>query len=719
LPIEAKPRTSSFFSGLDPRAARVDVRPTDVVAPLRAEQVLIASIVDSAGRPLPGRRVEWTLEGSGVIVEVDERGRLLARGGKIDNQRAVGYTEHFERRVVRTNSSSPFTIEPGQSWCVVAGTADGDTHVTAYAPEIANAAGNRAIVVQHWGEADWKAPPPSAGRPGTDQFLSASVFRRDDRQPLAGYAVRYRILDGPAAVFLPVQTTETVVVSNATGVAPVVVSQTAPQVGRTRIGFEVLGKSGVVIGHGETFADWQKPDVSLSAALPLTATTGQETPCTLVVNNAGPVDARLLTIRTTIPEGCKFVRSEPQAYQQGQELIWTLGAVAGRSRRSLQAVFQPDRPGTITTQANMTTEDGQHDNKTAVCAVSLPPMPKLKVTPTGPETGLVGAPVAYQVTVQNEGTAPATNVTLKAAFDGGLEYADGQTKAETSVGTLAAGESRTVSLPARAKHVGDARMSVTAFGDGGLTAPAERSMKVHDARLTLQVIGPKHGYVGQPTVWTLKISNVGDEGVTQATVSDILPPELVFVEATEGGRLQGREVVWQVGDLAPNQQKLLQLTTASPRPTPQTLNTATAVARASGGQAMADVRVQADASIAVLGLPAYKMTVEDHDDPVAVGGRTAYRIRVTNTGSLPGDRVQVTAAVPAQMRVLTAYGPTAYRVEAGRVLFAPVASLAPGQTLTYMVEVGALKPGEARFRAELTTGTMREPLVKEESTNVR
>jgi uncharacterized repeat protein (TIGR01451 family) len=719
LPAPATPRTFSFFSGLDPRAARVAVRPTDVAAPLRAEQVLIASIVDSAGRPLPGRRVEWTLEGPGVIVEVDERGRLLARGGKIDNQRAVGYTEHFERRVVRTNSSSAFTIEPGQSWCVVAGTADGDTHVTAYAPEIANGAGNRAIVVQHWGEADWTAPP-SAGRPGTDQFLSTSVFRRDDRQPLAGYAVRYRILDGPAAVFLPAQTTETVVASNATGVAPVVVSQTAPQVGRTRIGFEVLGKSDVVIGHGETYADWQKPDVSLSAALPLTATIGQEMPCTLVVNNVGPVDARLLTIRTTIPEGCKFVRSEPQAYQQGQELIWTLGAVAGRSRRSLQAVFQPDRPGTMTTQASMTTEDGQHDNKTAVCAVAAPPAPKLKVTPTGPETGLVGAPVAYQITVQNEGTGPATNVTLKAAFDGGLEYADGQTKAETSVGTLAAGESRTVSLPARAKRVGDARMSVTAFGDGGLTAPAERSLKVHDARLTLQVSGPKRGYVGQPTIWSLKVCNVGDETLNQATVSDILPPELVFVEATEGGRLQGREVVWQVGDLAPNQQKQLQLTTASPRTTPQTLNTATAVARVSGGgPATADVRVKADASIAVLGLPAYKMTVEDHDDPVAVGGRTAYRIRVTNTGSLPGDRVQVTAAVPAQMRVLTAYGPTAYRVEGGRVLFAPLAALPPGQTLTYMVEVGALKTGEARFRAELTTGTMREPLVKEESTNVR
>ncbi len=720
LPSSAAARTFSFFAGLDPRPARVDVRPTDVVAPLRAEQVLVASIVDRAGRPLPGRRVEWTLEGSGSIVEVDERGRLLVRGAKTDNQHAVGYTEHFERRVVRANSSDAFTIEPGQSWCVVTSAADGDTRVTAYAPEIPSNGGNRAIVIQHWGEADWTAPPPSAGRPGAEQFLSTSVFRRDNRQPLAGYAVRYRILDGAAAVFLPAQTTEAVVVSNSTGVAPVVVSQTAPQLGRTRIGFDVLRAGDVVIGHGETYADWQGAEVSLSAALPPTAAVGQETPCTLGVNNAGAVDARLLTVRTTIPEGCKVVRTEPQAFQQGQELVWTLGAVNGRSQRSLQAIFQADHAGTITARASMTTEDGRRDDKTTTCAVTPPLAPKLKVTPTGPESGLVGAPVAYQITVQNEGTGPAKNVTLKAAFDGGLEYADGQTKAETSVGALAAGESRTVTLPARAKRVGDAKMSVTAFGDGGLVAPAERSLKVHDARLTLKLSGPQHGYVGQPTLWSLEVCNIGDEPLNQAMVSDILPPGSVFVEATEGGRLQGREVVWNVGSLAPKEQKRLGFTISSPRPTPQTTTTATAVARASGiGSATADVRVKADATIAVLGLPAYKMTVEDHDDPVQVGGRTAYRIRVTNTGSLPGDRVQVTATIPAQMRVRTAYGPTMYRVDGGRVTFAPLAALSPGQTLTYIVEVEALKAGEARFRAELITGTMREPLVKEESTNVR
>ncbi len=291
------------------------------------------------------------------------------------------------------------------------------------------------------------------------------------------------------------------------------------------------------------------------------------------------------------------------------------------------------------------------------------------------------------------------------------------------MGTLAAGESRTITLPAHAKRVGDAKMSVTAVGDGGLVVPAERSLKVHDARMTLKLTAPPHGYVGQPTLWDLKVCNVGDEALTQAIVSDILPPGLVFVEATEGGRFAGPATcVWAIASLAPNEQKQLRLTTTSPRPTPQTTVTATATARASGdGPAAADVRVKSDATIAVLGLPAYKMTVEGRDNPVAVGGRTAYRIQVTNTGSLPGAGVQVTAAIPGRMRVLTAYGPTAYRVDGERITFRkPLASLSPGQTLTYIVEVGALKAGEgAAFAAELTTGTMREPLVKEESMSVR
>ena len=715
----AKPRFSNWLAAFDPWAARVEIRPAELVVPARSEHVLIATVVDAEGRPLPGRRLEWTLEGAGSIAEVDPRGRLLVRGAKVDSRYAISYTEHFEHAVGRSgaNPADEFTIGVGQSWCVVSSAAEGDSHVTVFAPEVGDREAGRVVVTRHWSDTGWAPPPPVAGPPGSQQFLSTNVFRRTDRQPLAGYAVRYRILDGPPAVFLPSQTAETTVVTNATGVAPVVVAQSAPQAGRNRIGVEVLRQGDVLVANGETRADWQGAELSLSAVMPSAVAVGQEAPCNLVIDNAGAAAARLITVHATIPEGCKYLRSDPPALPQGNDLIWTLGAVAAHSRRTLQVVYQPAQAGTVTAKAGLTTGDGRRDDRTAVCSVTTPRVAKLNVWPSGPATGLVGTQLVYQVMVRNEGTAPATHVVLKATLDGGLEVGPGQASVETAVGTLAAGETRTVSLPVTPRKAGAAAAKVTVAADGDLAATADRPLQVQDPRLTLQLTGPARGYVGQPAVWTLDIHNVGDTPVTQAFVSDLLPPELVFMEASDGGRLQGGEVVWALGDLPANAGKQLRLTTTAARPTPAAANSARAGARV--GDAAAEVRVRANASLAVLGLPAYKMTVENRDDPVEVGGRTAYRVQVKNTGSLPGDHVQVAAVVPPQMRVVTANGPATYRVDGGRVTFTPLDALPPGQTATYVVEVEAVQAGESRFRAELTTGTTREPVVKEESTNVR
>jgi uncharacterized repeat protein (TIGR01451 family) len=720
---DAKPPTPRLFAAIDPRAARLDVRPTDAVLATHAEQVLIASVVDAAGRPLPGRRVEWTLDGPGAIVAVDDLGRLLERGRKVDNYSAVSFTEHFEH-VVNQSGVASFTIGRGQSWCIVASADEGLARVTATAPEIGAPNPNRVVVTQHWAGADWTPPTPSTGAPGATQFLSANVFRRASRwgdpsaPSPADYSVRYRILDGPPAQFLPSQGVETVVAASASGVAPAVLAQPAAQTGRNRIGVELLNKNGEVVGRSETYADWQGPDLSFSAAFLPTATVGQEAPLTLGVSNGGVVASGPLTVRVSIPDGCKYVRSDPPATPEGDELVWALPSAPGHDRRTLQAVFQTERVGPLTARASLTTADGRRDEKTALCDVTPRPAPQLKVWPTGPETGLVGAKIVYQVKVQNEGKEPAANVVLKAALSDGLEYENGGANVETAVGTLAAGESRTVALPVRLTRAGAAATKVTAVGDGGLAASAERPLQVRDARLTLRLSGPARGYVGKPAVWELEVRNIGETPVTQTTVSDLLSPELVFIEATDGGRLQGREVLWRIGDLPPGGVKLLHLTTTTAKPTPRTTNTATAAARV-GGDASAEVRVQANADLAVLGLSAYRMTLEGRDDSVAVGGRTAYRVQVRNIGSLPGERVQLSAAIPPEMRLITAYGPTTYQVNGERVTFLPMAALQPGQTLTYMVEVQAMKQGVARFRAELTTDTMREPVVKEENTNVR
>ena len=79
---------------------------------------------------------------------------------------------------------------------------------------------------------------------------------------------------------------------------------------------------------------------------------------------------------------------------------------------------------------------------------------------------------------------------LKASLAGGLEHAQGGENVEMRVGTLAAGESRTVALPVLPKQAGAASAKVTAIADGGLAAQAERPLQVRDARLTLRLSGP-------------------------------------------------------------------------------------------------------------------------------------------------------------------------------------------------------------------------------------
>ena len=94
-------------------------------------------------------------------------------------------------------------IRPGQTWCVISSAVEGDTHVTVYAPEINNWDNHKVFVTKHWVDAEWTIPPPAVNRAGTEHVFTTNVFRHTDHQPLANYRVRYRILDGPPARFLP------------------------------------------------------------------------------------------------------------------------------------------------------------------------------------------------------------------------------------------------------------------------------------------------------------------------------------------------------------------------------------------------------------------------------------------------------------------------------------------------------------------------------------
>src|SRR5437588_7415939 len=258
----AKPPGPSYFCNFDPHAVRLEVRPLESTDPVRSQHVLIATVYDEKGQPRRNRRVEWLVEGAGNIVEVDESGYFPGRGYKVDNKYAVSYTDYLEHRITRGNADpgDDFVIRPGQSWCVITSAVEGDTHVTVHAPEINDWDRHKVFVTKHWVDAEWVMPPPAVNRVGTEHTFTTNIFKHTDRQPLANYRVRYRILDGPPAVFLPSRTQEMVVISDLSGNAVAGLAQVSPQPGINRIAVEIIrppdpftpSGAGIVIGRGET-----------------------------------------------------------------------------------------------------------------------------------------------------------------------------------------------------------------------------------------------------------------------------------------------------------------------------------------------------------------------------------------------------------------------------------------------------------------------------------
>jgi uncharacterized repeat protein (TIGR01451 family) len=716
----AKPAGPGYFTNFDPHACKIDVLPADGSSPVRSHHVLVATVTDENGQPRGGRRVEWMLEGVGNIIEVDESGYTSERGYKANNQYAVSFTCDLEHRISRNNGNpaDDFVIRPGQTWCVVSSAVEGDSHVTAYAPGIANWDNRKVYVTAHWADADWVFPRPAVGRAGTEQVFTTGISRHTDRQALAGYRVRYKVLDGPPAVFLPDRKPEVEVATDSGGSAGVTLAQAAPAMGVNHIGVEVLrppdparpGGASLAIAHGATTMEWQAPQVALTIAGPASAAVGQETAYTIVVTNSGQVPSQFLTAHDTIPPTLEYVRSDPPAErQQGTpELIWSVGDLPGGQSRTIQAVFRPTQPGKVVNTAAVVSSDGLKEEKKAETDVVTA---GLQVVLVGPPAGAVAAPITYEITVKNPGSGPAANVVLKAAFDKDLEHESRANPVELPLGTLGPQASKTVRITLTPRRSGQLVNRVTATGEGGLTAGAEHTVAVQEAKLVLKQSGPPAAYVGRPVEWKLLVANPGDVPVNNVVVRDQFPAEVTFESADGGGQLAGDVVTWNLGTLQPREQRTVQVTGKGTRLTPQTVNVATA-------SADPGLQVKDEARLEVRGLPAFKLQVYDLTDPVEVNGKTTYKIEVTNQGSLPGSQVQVTAVVPAQMKLLSANGPTKPRTEGQTITFPPLDALPAGQTQTYSVDVQALQTGDARFRVELRSATLSAPVVKEESTTI-
>src|SRR5262249_40017341 len=134
--------------------------------------------------------------------------------------------------------------------------------------------------------------------------------------------------------------------------------------------------------------------------------------------------------------------------------------------------------------------------------------PKLALKVTTAEKVLVGDPAAFTLTVSNPGDGLADQVKIHAVLSEGPEHARGN-KNDFDIRTLAAGESRNVTLLCATRTGGAQKCDVSADAEGNLTAKDAASVNVIMPRLDLQLAGPGLRYLDSKALYTLKVTNPG------------------------------------------------------------------------------------------------------------------------------------------------------------------------------------------------------------------
>jgi uncharacterized repeat protein (TIGR01451 family) len=224
--------------------------------------------------------------------------------------------------------------------------------------------------------------------------------------------------------------------------------------------------------------------------------------------------------------------------------------------------------------------------------------------------------------------------------------------------------------------------------------------------------GPKRRYLERNATHNISITNPGTAAAKDVDLVAVLPRNLKFVEANNGGQFDEatHAVYWSLEELPPKETGTVTLTTL-----PLEAGEARVLIKSSSKAGLKDEREEI---VAIEGLAAINFQLSDLKDPVEIGGETSYEIKVTNQGTKAANNVRLAAIVPPGLKAVSAEGPVRYRIEGQHVLFEPLKQLAPKADTSYTIKVKAIAAGDQRLEVQLATDEFRDPVAKQESTHV-
>ena len=272
------------------------------------------------------------------------------------------------------------------------------------------------------------------------------------------------------------------------------------------------------------------------------------------------------------------------------------------------------------------------------------------ITKTGPASIVAGNPLVYTITVTNTGPSDAAGVVVSDPTPTGLTWVsntgDCTTAFPCTLGVVPAGATRTITATftvpldysgaSPIANVTDVSSTTLDTNTANNTATVETTLNRNADVAISKSVSPASVLVGQPTTFTVVVTNHGPARVTGLVVQDLLPAGLSFVSASASqGSYADATGAWTIGTLLNAQSATLTLE-ATVTVAGAITNRALVVARdqpdpvASNNSAAAIVNGAANADVGV---------TKTVDRPAPLVGETVtFTVTVTNSGSEPGHR---------------------------------------------------------------------------------
>jgi uncharacterized repeat protein (TIGR01451 family) len=436
--------------------------------------------------------------------------------------------------------------------------------------------------------------------------------------------------------------------------------------------------------------------IRLAKTMPVEASLGGEFLAELTITAQGC--AANVIIRDTIPTGASFVRSEPAATVEGNQLIWNLGHLDAGQVVKGKVWFKAETEGALVSCATVTADP-------RVCGQTFVGKPVIAIDKSGPETAVLGSDVTYNIVVKNTGTSVAKGVVVTDPVPTGMSHSSGKSELSFEVGDLAPGQSKPLAVTFKANQRGKVCNIATANSGNAGKVTNDACTVVLVPGLKVEKTGTKEQILGRNADYEIVISNTGDTTLNNVTVSDTAPAQTTIV-AAPGAVLAGNKATWTIASLAPGAKvkQTIKLTS-------QVAGTHCNAVTASSG----DLNDSAKACTLWKGIAAVLLEVVDEPDPIQVGESTTFTIKVTNQGFADINNIKIGARFAGEVQpVSSAQG----SVSGQTANFPPVSLLKAKQVITYTITVKGVKPGDSRNKITLTADELKTPVEEEESTTV-